>query len=188
MKTMIASGLAVVLMAASAWAGELKSGLQPGELVGAFDVEKCGGAVNDGIEVGDNLCYRCMLKARPVVMVFARKADAQLADLVKELDKTVAANSDKKLGSFINLIGKDQDELKAKAKKFAAENKVSNVALVVPADNENGPDEFNISPDAEVTVIIYREGTVAVNHAVAPGKLDKKTIQGIVADTGKVLK
>src|SRR6185295_5634394 len=43
MKTMIASGLAVVLMAASAWAGELKSGLQPGELVGAFDVEKCGG-------------------------------------------------------------------------------------------------------------------------------------------------
>ena len=56
-------------------AAELKSGLQPGDLVGAFDVEKCGGAVNDGKEVGANFCYRCMLGNKPVVMVFARKAD-----------------------------------------------------------------------------------------------------------------
>ena len=69
---------------------EMTSGLQPGDLVGAFDVEKCGGAVNDGKEVGANFCYRCMLGNKPVVMVFARKADKSLVSLIKELDKTAA--------------------------------------------------------------------------------------------------
>ncbi len=100
-------GLAVALLSISTLqAAELKSGLQPGDQVGAFNVEKCGGAVNDGREVGANFCYRCMLGAKPTVMVFSRKADAQLAALAKELDKTVSKNADQKLSSFINLIGK----------------------------------------------------------------------------------
>src|SRR5438128_8480867 len=97
MRVLIPLGLALGLTSATVLAGELKSGLQPGDRVGAFEVEKCGGAVNDGQEVGANFCYRCMLGNKPVVMVFARKADPALAGLVKELDKAVAANSTKKL-------------------------------------------------------------------------------------------
>src|SRR3972149_3857777 len=103
-------GLAILLVgAASVRAAELTSGLQPGDLVPAFNVEKCGGAVNDGKEVGANFCYRCMLGNKPVVMVFASKADNSLAALVKELDKHVAKNSDQKLSSFVNLLGKNPD-------------------------------------------------------------------------------
>jgi hypothetical protein len=167
---------------------ELKSGLQPGDLVGAFDVEKCGGAVNDGKEVGANFCYRCMLGGKPVVMVFARKADKSLASLVKELDKHVAKNADQKLSSFVNLLGSDPAELKNTAKEFAAENQIENVALVVPQDSENGPQEFNINPAAEVTVTIYRDGKVAASHALAPGELTSKEVKAIIADTGKILK
>ena len=115
MKASVILGLAAMLLAGitAVRAAELKSGLQPGDLVGAFDVEKCGGAVNDGKEVGANFCYRCMLGNKPVVMVFARKADKSLATLVKELDKHVAKNSDQKLSSFVNLLGKDPAELKS---------------------------------------------------------------------------
>ena len=92
MRASLTFGIAALLLAgvSLAQAAELKSGLQQGESVGAFQVEKCGGAVNDNVKVGDQLCYRCMLGAKPVVMVFARKADDKLAGLVKELDKTVA--------------------------------------------------------------------------------------------------
>lgn len=169
-------------------AAELTSGLQPGDLVGAFNVEKCGGAVNDGREVGANFCYRCMLGKKPTVMVFARKADANLAALAKELDKTLAKNSDQKLSSFINLIGEDPAALKNTAKEFAAKNELENVALVVPDDTANGPEEFKISPEAEVTVTIYRDGKVEASHAVAPGKLSKEEIKSIINDTGKILK
>ena len=51
-----------------------------------------------------------MLGNKPVVMVFARKAEKALATLVKELDKQVAKNADQKLSSFVNLIGKDPAE------------------------------------------------------------------------------
>ena len=190
MKASVILSLAIVLLAGAtaARAAELKSGLQPGDLVGAFDVEKCGGAVNDGKEVGANFCYRCMLGRKPVVMVFARNADGSLAALVKELDKHVAKNADQKLSSFVNLIGSSPDELKAQAKEFAAQNQIENVALVVPQDNENGPSEFNINPAAEVTVTIYRDGKVAASHAVGPGGLNEKAIKSILADTGKILK
>jgi hypothetical protein len=188
MKASFTLGLAAILLAGmSVRAAELKSGLQPGDVVGAFDVEKCGGAVNDGKEVGANFCYRCMLGNKPVVMVFARKADKQLATLVKELDKQVTKNADQKLSSFVNLIGGSQDELKAQAKEFAAKNQVENVALVVPHENENGPAEFNVSPAAEFTVTIYRNGKVAASHAVGPGGLDDKEIKTIIADTSKIL-
>jgi hypothetical protein len=189
MKATLTLALALVLAgAAGVRAAELTSGLQPGDLVGAFDVEKCGGAVNDGKEVGDNFCYRCMLGNKPVVMVFARKADDSLASLAKEIDKTVAKNADQKLSSFINLIGENSSELKSQAKDFAAKNKLENVALVVPQDTKNGPPEFKVNPEAEVTVTIYRNGKVAASHAVAPGKLDSKEIQAIIADTSKILK
>jgi hypothetical protein len=48
----------VVLVAAAANADELKSGLQPGQSVPAFNVVKCGGAPDDGVRVGQTLCYR----------------------------------------------------------------------------------------------------------------------------------
>jgi len=189
MKASVTLALGLLLAGVSmVFAAELKSGLQPGDLVGAFDVEKCGGAVNDGKEVGANFCYRCMLGNKPVVMVFARKADNQLAALVKELDKHVAKNSDQKLSSFVNLLGKDPAALKATAKEFAAKTQAENVALVVPQDNENGPSEFNINPSVDFTVTIYRQGKVAASHAVASGELTDKEIQSIIADTAKILK
>lgn len=181
-------GLAIVLAGAAATrAADLTSGLQPGDLVGAFNVEKRGGAVNDGREVGANFCYRCMLGNKPVVMIFSRNADESLADLAKALDKHVAKNADQKLSSFINLIGSDADVLKNKASKFAADNSLENVALVVPNDTQNGPDQFQINPEAETTVTIYRNGKVEASHAIPAGKLNKKTVKQIIADTGKIL-
>lgn len=190
MKAIFSFGVAALVLASVTMAGaaDLKSGLQPGESVGAFDVEKCGGALNDNVKVGANLCYRCMLGQKPVVVVFARKADDKLAGLVKELDKAVAKNESQKLSSFVNLLGKDSAALKTQAKEFAAKNKIENVAVVVPMENENGPADYKVSPDAEVTVLIYREGKVVANHALSAGKLDDKATAGIIADTSKILK
>jgi len=178
---------ALAVGASFACAAELKSGLQPGDELPAFQVEKCAGAVHDGKKVGDSFCYRCMLGNKPVVMVFSRKADANLAALVKELDQALEKNADKKLSSFVNLLGKDGDELKSTAKQFATKNKIENVALVVPEDHQNGPEDYKINPEAEVTVLIYRKGTIEASHAYPAGKFDKKAVAEVMADTGKIL-
>ncbi len=166
---------------------QVKSGPQIGDELGAFQVVKAAGATDDGVKEGDQLCYRCKLGNRPVVMVFARKADSHLGALVKQLDEIVAKNQDKKMGSFVNLLGDKPDDLRADAKKFAADNKVEHVALVVPEDSKNGPGEYNIDPKAEFTVLIYRQGKIAANHALAAGELTSGEIEKIVADTSKIL-
>ena len=189
MRSLATALLAMLVLAlvTTVQAGDLKSGLQPGDELDAFDVEKCGGAINDGKDVGTNFCYRCMLGDKPVVMIFARKADASLAKLTSELEEEIEEHEEEKLSSFVNLLGTDADALKTQAKDFAAKQKLENVAVVVPQDFENGPETYKISPEAEYTVIIYRNGKVEANHAFAPGKLDAKGVQAIISDADKML-
>lgn len=187
MKVLTSVCVALMLAGASlAIAAELKSGVQPGDAIGAFDVVKCAGAADDGVSTGDKLCYRCKYGGRPMVMVFTRTTDGKVADLVKKLDAAVAKNSDEKLAAFVNLLGEDQEALESQAKKFASKTKVENVPVVVPVEFENGPDNYGINPKAEVTVILAVKGAVVANHAVS-GELNDKTIDAILADVPKLL-
>lgn len=95
--------VAFLALASSLPAEESKSGLQQGDFIGAFDVVKTAGNPNDGVAIGDELCYRCKLGGRPVVAVFAQKSDDNVAKLIKELDKFVTHNEDKKAAAFVNL-------------------------------------------------------------------------------------
>jgi hypothetical protein len=118
-------------------------------------------------------------------MVFAKETGDALASLVKEIDKLVADNKSKQASSFINIIGEDREKLEETAKKFG--ESFENVAIVVPVEFELGPKDFGVSPDAGVTVMIYRGLKVSANHAIAPGKLDDKAVQAIIADAKKML-
>jgi hypothetical protein len=73
------------------------------------------------------------------------------------------------------------------AEKFVESNKVEHVAFVVPAEHAAGPKSYKLNPEADVTVLIYRQGKVVVNYALPAGGLTDETIQKIVADTSKIL-
>jgi len=190
MRVVTAVGLAMALaFAVSANAAELKSGPQAGEEVGAYDVIKVAGNPHDGVKVGEELCYRCKMGNRPMVMVFARKSDKNLAKLVKELDKVVAKNQEeKKMGAFVALIGtKEEEKAKATAEKLVKETEAANIAVVVPKDQPDGPESYKIDPKADVTVLIYVKGEVAANHALPAGGLNESATKKIIADTDKIL-
>ncbi len=187
MRRLTAIVAALAISAAAAQAEELKSGLQPGEKIGAFNVVKSAGAAEDGVPEGEELCYRCMLGNRPVVAVFARSANKPLIKLIQQLDKVVAENKDQKMGSFVNLLGEDAKKLDKAAKRLIKRSEAENVAVVVPVENENGPEALQIHEDADLTVLIYREGVIKVNHAFAKGKLNKKAIAKVIKDTGAIL-
>jgi len=91
------------------------------------------------------------------------------------------------MASFVSLLGDKPDDLKAEAKELIKETKAEHVAVVVPLDNANGPGDYNISPNADITVLIYRQGKVEANHALAAGQLDDSAIKSIIADTSKIL-
>ena len=60
-----------------------------------------------GPAAGTELCYRCRYGNRPVVSVFVRSVDEELATLIAELDEVVGSNADRKMAGFVVLMTDD---------------------------------------------------------------------------------
>ena len=96
MKHFVATTLALLMMATSIFAAEVKSGLQAGADIGAFYVTKVAGAEADGVKTKANLCYRCKNGKRPQVMVFTRSSDDNVVNLIDQLDAAIVKNESKR--------------------------------------------------------------------------------------------
>jgi hypothetical protein len=178
---------AILASATAVGAEELKSGLQPGQPIGAFDVLKCSGATDDGVKVGTQLCYRCKYGARPMVMIFSRSTAEPVVQLARQLDQAVEKNSGKQLKAFVNLLGSDREQMEVAAKSLGEKNKLANVPVVVPVEFENGPDDYGINPKAEVTVLVAKGGKVTASHAFNKGELNEKAIEKVLSEVPKLV-
>lgn len=181
--SIVAVAALCVTFSGMAQAEEVKSGLQPGDFIGAFNVTKITGAEDDGVAVGKNLCYRCKNGGRPQIMVFTRSTDDKVVALVKKLDAELAKEKD--LRVFVNVLGDSQDTATEAAKKFAEATGAKMVPFVVPNEVENGPEDYGINAKADVTVILATGGKVKANHAAASAKdLDA---DAVLASVPKIL-
>ena len=180
-------GLVVAMAVGGAATAEeaVKSGPQEGDSLGAFYVTKIAGAEDDGVDLEENLCYRCRNGRRPQVIIFTRSADEKVAELVSKLDKAVAENASSKLCVFVNLLGEDKQDLEKQAKQLASKTKAKNVPFVVPNEFENGPDNYGINAKASVTVTMASDLGVKATHAVSKsGELD---VTNVLEDLQKIL-
>ncbi|MEC8346071.1 MAG: hypothetical protein VXZ63_13050, partial [Planctomycetota bacterium] len=135
--------------------------------------------------VGANLCYRCKNGSRPQVMVFTRSAGEKVAELVQNLDAQLKKNSSKQLRAFVNVMGEERVDAEAAAKTLAQSSKASNVPFVIPNEVENGPDNYGLNSDAEITIIMADGGRVKAN--VAYTKADDIDVEAVVASLTKIL-
>jgi len=183
MRKWLVTSLAVVALAfnAMAFAGDVESGLKVGEAPGAFNVKDC-----TGPNAGKSLCYRCNYGGRPVVSVFTRSLDSNLAKLIQQIDRQVGENKDKQMASFVVLLTDSPDKAEAELKAFADQNKIKNVPLTI-FDGVAGPEGYNIAKDAEVTVNMWVKSNTKANHAFAKGQLNPEAVSTVVADTAKIL-
>ncbi len=146
--------------------------LKQGDSLGAFYVTKVAGATDDGVEAGEELCYRCKYGQRPMVMVFTRKGGSKVNELVGSLDKAVAKHEDAQLRGLVTVLGDDQSTLKGQATSIATESGAKHIPVVVAADSETGPESYRISPSADVTIIVANESQVVASHSFAADSVD----------------
>ena len=93
-------------------------------------------------------------------MVFAKKNDDNLASLVKKLDEAIEKNKESKLSVVVHLLGEDRDELLETAKEFETKS----IPVTVPVENEAGPENWSINPDADLTVFTYKSKKIKNSH------------------------
>ncbi len=146
--------------------------LKQGDPIGAFYVTKVAGAAEDGVPVGEELCYRCKYGSRPMVMVFTRKDNDKVAKFVGQLDKAVGEHKEDQLRGLVTVMGADQSNLKTQASKIAKDSEAANIPVVVAADSENGPESYRLDPASDVTVIVANEGQVIASHSFSADNID----------------
>ena len=52
---------------------------------------------------------------------------------------------------------------------------------------KNGPVDFKLAPNAEISIMFYVEGVVKANHAFAPEELDDQGIEAMLDDVTTAL-
>lgn len=182
MRTFAALGvLALAFSSQSAQAADIESGLQVGDYPGAYYVEDV-----TGPSAGEKLCYRCRYGSRPVVNIFAREMNDNVAKLVQELDKVVGKNKDDGMSAFVVLLTDKPDAAAKGLKASAGKLGIKHTPLTV-FENSAGPGKYKIAKDADITVMMWVESDVKVNHAMKAADLNGEKIAKILADTKKIL-
>jgi len=156
--------------------GADSGGLKEGDSLGAFEVTKVAGALDDAVEPGETLCYRCRYGSRPMVLVFARETGGRVPELLEAIDKTVGANEDSRLKGLLTLMGKNASDLKEDASKIAEATNVKFVPIAVAEEAKTGPMNYKLSDDAEVTIILAIDSQVVATHTSDAAKIDVKSI------------
>lgn len=157
-----------------------QSMLLPGDAVGAFRVVKIGGAVEDGVSPGEDLCYRCRYGSRPMVMIFARQNGPGLVTLVKRLDAAIASHQDGHLRGLLTFIGDEPSNLTEVATQCVSESEVKWLPITIADDAATGPANYYIPPGAPITIVIAQDSQVVQASVFSNDDIDTDAIMDVV--------
>jgi hypothetical protein len=166
------------LLAAASAADEqvLISGLRAGELASQFLVKDCTGPA-----AGKTLCYFCRYAERPVVALFVRELNDEVADLVQRIDKSVGAHQTQRLAAFVVLIGDDTPASEKRLKQIAKLRRLKHTPLTIFRDQPAKLTElYRIAPEAAVTALVWQRGKVILNRVYPTSKLTPGQAQRFV--------
>jgi hypothetical protein len=119
------------------------------------------------------------------VMIFAREINGPLTSLVKKLNEATVKNKDRKLGSFVVLLTED-DGAAEKLIALAEKEKIEHTILAVM--ESDGPKDFEVAKEADVTVVLYTGLRVKANYTFKKGKMTAADVTKILDDLPKILK
>ena len=86
---------------------------------------------------------------------------------------------------FLVLLTDDPAKGKEELKTFAEKHKLKLPLTVF--ENANGPENYNISKDADLTVMYWLARTIKSNHTSADGKLSEKDQKAILDGASSIL-
>ena len=176
--------LAVVVAAVAgvAFAAETKSGPQPGDkFPGPFHPLNV-----TGESKGEKACLVCKAGNNPVAMVFARCADCEMtATLIKKIDEVTVKNKAADMESFCVFLTDDTEVFSKKLEAMSKKADLKQCTLAI--DNPTGPEKYNVSKDADVTVVLYVKRDIKANYAFKKGELTAEKIDAIVKDVSKIV-
>jgi hypothetical protein len=179
-RSTLVSFIVALLSSGIALAGSVPSGPQAGEKVpGPFKVLNI-----TGPEAGQTSCQYCNHGTRPVVAVFIKSITPEIAQLLKKIDLITAMNQKTGLGSFV-VVCSDADGIDQQLRGIARQLGIRTTILTLY--KAGGPEKYRLSPEADVTVLLYNHLTVKANHAFKSAELTEAATNAILTDLANML-
>jgi hypothetical protein len=172
----------ILALGSLVFAAELKSGPQAGEKVpGPFHPLNI-----NGDSAGKKACLYCEAGDSPTVAIFARNSDDPVLEkLILAIDEATVKNAKAEMYSFA-VFCSSEDKLESKLKGLAEKTKLKK--LILALDTETGPEKYNINKNADVTILLYKDHTVAANLTFEKGKLSEKDVYTVLEGIAKLVK
>lgn len=183
MKLLLMEFLLATILVAPLSALAASGPLKKGDTAGVFYVTKIAGAKDDGVQTGQELCYRCRYGSRPIVMVFTRESTKQVQQLVKTIDKAVDKNQEAHLKGLVTFMGDDIAEVKENASEFAKNADAKHVPVVIAKETDTGPANYKLD-ESEVTVVVAKDSQVVATHRF---EADKINIAAVMTEVKQIL-
>lgn len=171
--------IALLLLPAFAAAAEpCVSGVPVGQRPGPYSF-----LVATGPQRGQQTCFICEQDDKPAAVIFARTLGAPLAKLVVKLDAEVPARKDSGFKVWVTqlTVKADLDELAKWSKTSAIKN-----APIGAFEDLDGPPAYKLSPEADVTVLLFVKKKVVANFAFRADELTDESIGVVVKELPKL--
>jgi RNA polymerase sigma factor (sigma-70 family) len=138
----------------------------------------------NGPDKGSQACLINKCGPKPVVMIFARDANASTQQLIQKLDAACTAHADRFLKSFV-VFDQSVPGLQQELERWLATTAFKEVIITVgrPALFQ----QYDIREQVAVTIVLYKNSTVVANHAFEKGPLADADNDKILEDLRKIL-
>jgi hypothetical protein len=186
--TILAIIVVVTLCRGTLSAAQIKSGPQAGEMVaGPFHYLNINGA-----HAGNPHCLVCEFGLCPAVLIFVREtpsSNSALAGLLQKLDAAIARYQNAELRTGVVVLSDDFANQNSRKDLIAKwESSVKDLKhILVAADGPDGPPEYKINKDAEVTVVLYQQHKVVANFGFGKDQLSDKDASAIMMAVNKMI-
>lgn|SRR5262245_61875650 len=141
--------------------------------------------VATGPQRGQQTCYICEAADKPVALVFARRVSDPLGKLLVKCDAAVAEQPKDAMKSWLTVLGEKTIGLDDLA-KWSKEVGLKNVPVGV-FDDPEGPPSYQLSKEAEVTVLLFVNKKVIANFAFRNGELDDAAVARVAESLPKLI-
>jgi hypothetical protein len=166
---------------------QLKSGPDVGKYVLPFTSN-----IVTGPYRGKQHCFVCEAKVNQYAVVgFARGTQGGTARLLQQFKQQYRQDTKRKLLSWFVFLGPrdtvSQLSLERRVDSFARANALTQLNLSALGDPQ-GPPGYRIAPDAEFTVVVFRNGKVLLNRAFKAGEWNEKTAETAMKDINATIR
>lgn len=135
---------------------------------------------------GKSVCYVCRNGERPVVLVLLRDLGPDVADLLKDLDRTVNQHRADGLRCFGVLLTDSPQKDIGRLQTLAFDNKID-LPLTLAGDAATQGSPLAFDNDSKVSIVTYRDRKIVKTLTLKPGACDEAARRSIVASAEKLV-